>query len=251
MEKLIITAAVSGSAPTKQQNPNVPYTPEEIANEALAAWRAGAAIAAARNGAKVAFIQDRPVLGGNGSDEIQVPPMGYIGAAPDRVVRSAGGDASLSAGAAPSASARPPTPCSCAPLAPALSTTPLPCAPLPWRRRIVLYPFRGVAVALELGGDPVHRVPVALGALTPIAELGQSLDRGLVGLQIEATDQSGGGIVRRWLATSLLCQKRCHGHGDQARGQRPSNASHRLFLVRGRAESMPRWRGMPGTPTRW
>ena len=45
MEKLIITAAVSGSAPTKEQNPNVPYTPEEIANEALAAWRAGAAIA--------------------------------------------------------------------------------------------------------------------------------------------------------------------------------------------------------------
>jgi 3-keto-5-aminohexanoate cleavage enzyme len=45
MDKLIITAAVSGSAPTKEQNPNVPYTPEEIANEALAAWRAGAAIA--------------------------------------------------------------------------------------------------------------------------------------------------------------------------------------------------------------
>ena len=45
MDKLIITAAVSGSAPTKQQNPNVPYAPEEIANEALAAWRAGAAIA--------------------------------------------------------------------------------------------------------------------------------------------------------------------------------------------------------------
>jgi len=45
MDKLIITAAVSGSAPTKQQNPNVPYTPKEIADEALAAWRAGAAIA--------------------------------------------------------------------------------------------------------------------------------------------------------------------------------------------------------------
>lgn len=44
MDKLIITAAVCGSAPTKQQNPNVPYTPKEIANEALAAWRAGAAI---------------------------------------------------------------------------------------------------------------------------------------------------------------------------------------------------------------
>ena len=44
----------------------------------------GAAIAAARNGVKVAFIQDRPVLGGNSSSEIQVPPMGYIGRPPDR-----------------------------------------------------------------------------------------------------------------------------------------------------------------------
>ncbi len=45
----------------------------------------GAAVAAARHGAKVAFIQDRPVLGGNASSEIQVPPMGYIGKPPDRV----------------------------------------------------------------------------------------------------------------------------------------------------------------------
>lgn len=44
MEKLIITAAVCGAAPTKDQNPNVPYTPEEIALEALRAWRAGAAV---------------------------------------------------------------------------------------------------------------------------------------------------------------------------------------------------------------
>jgi hypothetical protein len=44
----------------------------------------GAAIAAARNGIKVALIQDRPVLGGNSSSEIQVPPMGYIGSPPDR-----------------------------------------------------------------------------------------------------------------------------------------------------------------------
>ncbi len=44
MEKLIITAAVCGSAPMKEQNPNVPYTPEEIALEALRAWRAGAAV---------------------------------------------------------------------------------------------------------------------------------------------------------------------------------------------------------------
>lgn len=43
--KLIISAAVCGSAPTKEQNSNVPYTPEEIANQALGAWRAGAAIA--------------------------------------------------------------------------------------------------------------------------------------------------------------------------------------------------------------
>jgi len=45
----------------------------------------GAALAAARNGCKVALIQDRPVLGGNASSEIQVPPMGYIGRPPDKV----------------------------------------------------------------------------------------------------------------------------------------------------------------------
>jgi len=44
MDKLIITAAVIGSAPTRAQNPSVPYTPEEIAEEALRCWRAGAAV---------------------------------------------------------------------------------------------------------------------------------------------------------------------------------------------------------------
>jgi len=44
----------------------------------------GASIAAARNRIKVALIQDRPVLGGNSSSEIEVPPMGYIGKPPDR-----------------------------------------------------------------------------------------------------------------------------------------------------------------------
>ena len=44
----------------------------------------GAAIAAARNGIKVALIQDRPLLGGNSSSEIEIPPMGYIGNPPDR-----------------------------------------------------------------------------------------------------------------------------------------------------------------------
>ncbi len=45
----------------------------------------GAALGAARRGAKVALIQDRPVVGGNSSDEIQVPPMGWIGQPPDTI----------------------------------------------------------------------------------------------------------------------------------------------------------------------
>ncbi len=36
-----------------------------------------AAISAARNGAKVALVQDRPVLGGNGSSEVRVWPEGH------------------------------------------------------------------------------------------------------------------------------------------------------------------------------
>ena len=42
MDKLIITAALTGAAPTKEQNPAVPYSPAEIAAEALRSWRAGA-----------------------------------------------------------------------------------------------------------------------------------------------------------------------------------------------------------------
>ncbi|MBM3859285.1 MAG: FAD-dependent oxidoreductase [Verrucomicrobia bacterium] len=45
----------------------------------------GASIAAARLGLKVALIQDRPVVGGNASSEIKIPPMGYIGSPPDRI----------------------------------------------------------------------------------------------------------------------------------------------------------------------
>ncbi|MFZ9938637.1 MAG: FAD-dependent oxidoreductase, partial [Luteolibacter sp.] len=45
----------------------------------------GAALAAARHGVRVSFIQDRPVLGGNASSEIQVPPMGYLGNPPDTI----------------------------------------------------------------------------------------------------------------------------------------------------------------------
>lgn len=42
--KRIITAAVCGSWPTKDMNPAVPYTPEEIAEEAYRCWKAGAAV---------------------------------------------------------------------------------------------------------------------------------------------------------------------------------------------------------------
>ncbi len=42
--KRIITAALCGSWPTKDMNPAVPYTPEEIAEEAYNCWKAGAAI---------------------------------------------------------------------------------------------------------------------------------------------------------------------------------------------------------------
>ena len=44
MNKLIITAAICGAEVTKEQNPNVPYTVEEIVREAKSAVDAGAAI---------------------------------------------------------------------------------------------------------------------------------------------------------------------------------------------------------------
>ena len=45
MSKVIITAAVCGSNPTKEMNPVVPYTPAEIADEVVACCEAGAAVA--------------------------------------------------------------------------------------------------------------------------------------------------------------------------------------------------------------
>ncbi|MFO7888339.1 MAG: 3-keto-5-aminohexanoate cleavage protein [Eubacteriales bacterium] len=44
MEKLIITAAISGAEVTKDHNPSVPYTVEEIGREAELAYKAGASI---------------------------------------------------------------------------------------------------------------------------------------------------------------------------------------------------------------
>ena len=43
--KRIITAAVTGAWPKKENNPNVPMTPSEIADDVYAVWKAGAAIA--------------------------------------------------------------------------------------------------------------------------------------------------------------------------------------------------------------
>ena len=43
--KVVITAALSGGATLKEQNPNVPYTPEEFVREAKRAEEAGAAVA--------------------------------------------------------------------------------------------------------------------------------------------------------------------------------------------------------------
>lgn len=44
MDKLIITAAISGAEVTKEHNPNVPYTVEEFVREAKGAVEAGASI---------------------------------------------------------------------------------------------------------------------------------------------------------------------------------------------------------------
>mgnify|MGYP005836554219 CR=1 FL=1 len=44
MEKVIISAALAGAATRKEQNPAVPYTPQEFAEESFKCWKAGAAI---------------------------------------------------------------------------------------------------------------------------------------------------------------------------------------------------------------
>lgn len=43
-DKVIITAALSGSGTYREQNPALPYTPSEFAHEAYKAWQAGAAM---------------------------------------------------------------------------------------------------------------------------------------------------------------------------------------------------------------
>jgi FAD-dependent oxidoreductase family protein len=69
----------------------LPAQPEEGGNYDLIVVGGGlagtaAAISAARLGLKVALVQDRPVLGGNGSSEVRVIPQGNINQAPFRHV---------------------------------------------------------------------------------------------------------------------------------------------------------------------
>ena len=44
MEKLMITAAITGSRNTRMQTPYIPILPEEIARSGIEAWEAGASV---------------------------------------------------------------------------------------------------------------------------------------------------------------------------------------------------------------
>jgi len=44
MEKLMITAAITGSRNTRMQAPYIPILPEEIARSGIEAWEAGASV---------------------------------------------------------------------------------------------------------------------------------------------------------------------------------------------------------------
>ncbi|GAA5109457.1 3-keto-5-aminohexanoate cleavage protein [Orbus sasakiae] len=44
-DKVIITVATTGAFPTKAHNPAIPMTPQEIADDVYACWKAGAAVA--------------------------------------------------------------------------------------------------------------------------------------------------------------------------------------------------------------
>ncbi len=44
MDKMIITAAVNGSVPTKENTPHVPITPDEVVEDSVQCWEAGASV---------------------------------------------------------------------------------------------------------------------------------------------------------------------------------------------------------------
>ena len=65
------------------------------------------------------------------------------------------------------------------------------------RGKLVFQALRvGVAVALELRFNPVDCSPIAIRPLPSVAELGQSLDRGFIPLQVKPGYQQGGVIPR-------------------------------------------------------
>ncbi|GAX89569.1 3-keto-5-aminohexanoate cleavage protein [Effusibacillus lacus] len=114
MEKLIITCALTGAEATKQDNPNLPVTPEEIAKAALEVRQAGASIVHlhARNedGSptqdKTVYAEIMRRIRETGNDIIlQVSTGGAVGMTPEEriqpvTLRSKASDGSFSGGQA-------------------------------------------------------------------------------------------------------------------------------------------------------
>src|SRR2546427_555335 len=80
------------------------------------------------------------------------------------------------------------------------------------RRVVRVLDASGIAAeALQLAFDPVDRRAIAIRPLPPITEFGQSLDRGLVPLQIEPSDQYPDRVV----GGSTLAERERALHRDQ------------------------------------
>src|SRR5205823_8830080 len=124
-----------------------------------------------------------------------------------------GVDASAGANAAVAASAR---------------SGPHPLSPSPFgrggTRRLILVLEAGdvgTAVAPQLSLDPVHRGAVSVRALAAVTELGETLDRRLVLLEVEPRDELGNGI-------RALCGG--DGGGEACREQHDHGSAHELPL---------------------
>ena len=63
MDKLIITAAITGSRITRDMTPYIPITPQEIVQSAHGCWQAGAAIV---------HIHVRDPITGQGTQDVEV-----------------------------------------------------------------------------------------------------------------------------------------------------------------------------------
>ena len=81
----------------------------------------------------------------------------------------------------------------------------------------------GAAVALELCLDPVHRRPIAIRALTPVTESGQSLDGRLVPIKIQPTHHAADDGIRRVGPGGVgcaLCRRGCRKREQDQRSLR-------------------------------